>query len=55
MQSFIVQASLGFKLAGGGGCQNDPLSPLRYKERLSPLRVNDNDYDVVLFQILTGD
>ena len=52
MQSFIVLASLIFELAGvggGGGSQNDPLSPLRYKKNtlvlyvtkkhLSPLRV----------------
>ena len=48
MQSFIVLASLAFKLAegggggGGGGRRNDPLrfmkhlSPLKNKEHLSP-------------------
>ena len=38
MQSLTVLAPLVFELAGGGG-QNDPLGPLRYKKHLSPLRV----------------
>ena len=38
MQSFIVLPFLVSELAGGGG-QNDPLSPLRYKKHLSPLLV----------------